>query len=239
MCEAAREDTLPDVPLLNPSLAPSSPCLCRPSPSPFVHSLAEQAEALRGFSRAWPNWRETSQGLGFHPSSPPVAGAWCVKAVTHKSHRGLREKLGQAHAWGCQGREKGLGLNGNKLPECSNFIPLLLWSAIQSLLCFYAAETPGFFPVADGIAAESVNSLRVFCTGWCCIALKAVEGLLPGFGSTRVMLWLLQLLFPHKSCTPCLRESSISFHSTLGGYILEVFKANECKKCNLSLSTKK
>lgn len=50
---------------------------------------------------------------------------------------------------------------------------------------------------------------------------------------------LLLLLFPYKSCSPHLRAACISFLSSLGHHILEVFKTNECRKCNLLFSTKK
>lgn len=71
------------------------------------------------------------------------------------------------------------------------------------------------------------------------MSLKAMGGLLLGFDSTRMMLGLLVLLlFPYKSHSPGLRAARISY-SSLGHYILEVFKTNECRKCNLSLSTKK
>lgn len=71
------------------------------------------------------------------------------------------------------------------------------------------------------------------------MSLKAMGGLLLGFDSTRMMLGLLvSLLFPYKSRSPGLRAARISY-SSLGHYILEVFKTNECRKCNLSLSTKK
>lgn len=68
-----------------------------------------------------------------------------VKAASHKPQRGLRERPGQTRAWGCQGREKGLGLNENKLPDCNDFIPYLLLSAIQSLPCFSPAEAARVF----------------------------------------------------------------------------------------------
>lgn len=72
------------------------------------------------------------------------------------------------------------------------------------------------------------------------MSLKAKGRLLPGFDSARIVLWLLvSLLFPYKSCSPCLIAACISFHSSSDHYILEVFKTNECRKCNLSLSTKK
>lgn len=68
-----------------------------------------------------------------------------MKAASQKPQRGLRERPGQARARGCQGREKGLGLNENKLPDCNDFIPYLLLSALQSLPCFYPAEAGSVF----------------------------------------------------------------------------------------------
>lgn len=60
-----------------------------------------------------------------------------------------------------------------------------------------------------------------------------------GFGNTRIILWLLVLLlFPFKSRSLYLGAAPISFHSSLGHYVWEVFKTNECRKCNLLLATK-
>lgn len=165
--------------------------------------------------------------------------SWHVKAASHKPQRGLRERPGQARAWGCQGREKGLGLNENKLPDCNNFIPYLLLSPIQSLSCFLSCRgSQSFSPVAVRIAAASLNSLRVFS------ALDGAAERKPHVtecnGRITTRLWpelcsrcLFCYFFPTNHAVP------VSFHSSLGHYILEVFKTNECWKCNLSLSTKK
>lgn len=112
--------------------------LCWASP-PVVHqhSPAEGAEALMDLTGAWPDQQGTSQGSGSHPDSPPMAGSWCF---LQPACEGLRERAGQARAWGCQGREKSLGLNENKLFSSNDFIPYLLLSATQSLPCFYPAE---------------------------------------------------------------------------------------------------
>lgn len=70
--------------------------------------------------------------------------------------------------------------------------------------------------------------------------LKAMGRLLGGFENTRIILWLLfLLLFPYQSRSPHLRAAHISFLSSLGHYILDLFKTNECRKCNLLFSTKK
>lgn len=137
--------------------------------------------------------------------------SWHVTAALHKPQRGLWERPGQARAWGCQGREKGLGLNENKLPDCNNFIPYILLSPIQSLSCFLSCRgSQSFSPVAVRIAAASLNSLRVFS------ALDGAAERKPHVTDwmqqedyyqalTRVMLWLLVLLlFPYKSCRHCL-----------------------------------
>lgn len=50
----------------------------------FVHSPAEGAEALMGLPGAWPNQHGTSQGLGSHPDSPPVAGARCFLQAAYE-----------------------------------------------------------------------------------------------------------------------------------------------------------
>lgn len=45
--------------------------------------------------------------------------------------------------------------------------------------------------------------------------------------------------FPRKSHSPHLSAAHSSFLSSLGHYILDVLKTNECRKCNLLFSTKK
>jgi len=63
---------------------------------------------------------------------------------------------------GMPGREKGLGLKENKLPDCNDFIPYLLLSAIQKFTLFLSCRgSQSFSAVALRIAAESLNSLRV------------------------------------------------------------------------------
>lgn len=94
---------------------------------------------------AWPDQCGASQGSGSHPDSPPMAGSWCFlqpacEGCVAQTSKGPRREAGQARAWGCQGREKGLGLNENKLLDSNDFIPYLLLSATQSLPCFYTAE---------------------------------------------------------------------------------------------------
>lgn len=111
-----------------------------------VHSPAEAAEALRGLPGAWPNQRGASRGSGSHPDSPCAVGARCsLQPVSRKPRRGLRERPGQARAWGRQGREKGRGLNERELPNCDDFTPCLLLGAIQSLPCVYPAEAARVF----------------------------------------------------------------------------------------------
>lgn len=115
------------------------------------------------------------------------AGVWRLRRRTNL--KGASER-GQARAWGCQGREKGLGLNENKLPDCNDFIPYLLISAIQSLPCFYPAGADSFSPVAVRIAAESLNSLRVFS-----VRDGVVEGkphVTEGKGKITTRLWQRQ-----------------------------------------------
>lgn len=113
----------------------------------FVHWPAEAAEALVGLPGPWPSQRGASRGWGCHPDSPRagVGARRCLLLVWHKAQRGLRERPRQARAWGCQGREKGRGLNERELPNCNDFIPCLLLRAIQSLPCLYPAEAARVF----------------------------------------------------------------------------------------------
>lgn len=119
----------------------------------WVHSPAEGAEALVGYLE--PGQIHTGPREARDPT--PVPLPWQEPRVffscdTQTSKGPPRE------AWGCQGREKGLGLKENKLLDCNDFIPYLLPSAIQSLPSF----CPFFSLVAVRIAVESLNSLRVF-----------------------------------------------------------------------------
>lgn len=97
----------------------------------------EPGQVNRDFARLRiPPWFPSHGGSPVFPSA---------KAPSHRPQRGLWERPGQARAWGCQGREKGLGLNENLLPDCNDFIPYLLLSAIQSLSYFYPAEAARSF----------------------------------------------------------------------------------------------
>lgn len=155
MCEAAREDALPAVVLVNPSLAPLSPCPCRASPSSGSQTICAFT-SKKGLRLSGAYLEPGQINMGVHKAQDPtpiplpwrepgVFFSWHVKAALHKPQRGLQERPGQARAWGCQGREKGLGQNENKLPDCYDFIPYLLLSTIQNLPCFYPAEAARVF----------------------------------------------------------------------------------------------
>lgn len=148
MCGAWREDTS-SLALLNPSLGPPLQA-CIGLPPAGLHKHWEHSPQLR---LSW-NCLEPGQvnrdfaRLRIPPRFPspgrsPVFPS--AKAPTHRPQRGLWKRPGQAHAWGCQGREKGLGLNDNQLPDCNDFIPYLLLSAIQSLSYFYPAKAARSF----------------------------------------------------------------------------------------------
>lgn len=192
----------------------------------------EPGQVNRDFARLRiPPWFPSRGGSPVFPSA---------KAPSHRPQRSLWERPGQARAWGCQGREKGLGLNENQLPDCNDFILYLLLSAIQSLSYFYPAEAARSF--LQWLFKQQWNHWTVWEYFQQGMVLHASEGngkIARRLWYIRIMLWLLLLLlFPYKSHSPHLGAAHISFLSSLGHYILELFKTNECRKCNFLFSTK-
>lgn len=134
---------------------PAWRCLTLPWAPPFQAwaSPSSAAQTLGAFTRAealpgaWPG----QQGLCKARDPSLILLPWWERGVSfskgciHRPQRGLWERPGQARAWGCQHREKGLGLNENELPDCNDFIPYLQLSAIQSLSYFYPAEAASNF----------------------------------------------------------------------------------------------
>lgn len=97
-----------------------SPALINPFWAlPYPHQTLPITGLQAVWSPARSMWDCTKCGMPAHllRREPGVLQSWCVEAASHQPPRGLSERPGQARAWLCQGRENGLGVDENQLPN--------------------------------------------------------------------------------------------------------------------------